>query len=120
MTQVTKQKQNKTTTANHHRGIKCSPFAALLGSDTKIGLTSSSLPHNVTMRLQSGDDLLSAISTPTATIDTPSQISDIETADQTDAGSLRNTSVGPCTPVTPFDTPRLNQPPLRGFKPHTL
>ena len=31
--------------ASHHSGIKCSSFAALLGADAKMGLTSSSLPH---------------------------------------------------------------------------
>ena len=33
--------------ASHHSRIKCSPFAALLGTDAKMGLTSSSLPHEV-------------------------------------------------------------------------
>ena len=47
--------------ASHHSGIKCSPFAALLGADAKLGLTSSSLPHEVLSKLQSEDDLLARV-----------------------------------------------------------
>ncbi|XP_041367023.1 KRAB-A domain-containing protein 2-like [Gigantopelta aegis] len=50
--------------SSHHTGIKRSPFAALFGADAKVGLTSSSLPQDVTARLQTEDDLLSAVSHP--------------------------------------------------------
>ncbi|XP_041347825.1 uncharacterized protein LOC121367580 [Gigantopelta aegis] len=47
-----------------HSGIKCSPFAALLGSGARTGLSSSSLPPEILHRLQSEDDLLAAIPMP--------------------------------------------------------
>ena len=47
--------------SSYHSGIKRSPFAALFGSDAKVGLTTSALPHDVIHRLQSEDDLLSVI-----------------------------------------------------------
>ena len=50
--------------SSHHTGIKRSPFAALFGADAKVGLTSSSLPQDVIARLQTEDDLLSAVSHP--------------------------------------------------------
>ena len=50
--------------SSHHTGIKRSPFPALFGADAKVGLTSSSLPHDVIARLQTEDDLLSAVSHP--------------------------------------------------------
>ena len=50
--------------SSHHTGIKCSPFAALFGADAKVGLASSSLPQDVIARLQTEDDLLSAVSHP--------------------------------------------------------
>ena len=43
--------------------IKRSPYEALFGSKTKVGLTSSSLLSEVIERLQSEEDLLAAIST---------------------------------------------------------
>ena len=68
--------------ASHHSGIKCSPFAALLGADAKMGLTSSSLPHEVLSKLQSEDDLLARVcqeTTPnndnSAPVSSPSEIS---------------------------------------------
>ncbi|XP_046550558.1 KRAB-A domain-containing protein 2-like [Haliotis rubra] len=42
-------------------GIKRSPHAALLGSDARTGLTSTSLPTDILQRLQSEDDLLAAL-----------------------------------------------------------
>ena len=67
--------------ASHHSGIKCSPFAALLGADAKMGLTSSSLPHEVLSKLQSEDDLLARVcqeTTPnndnSAPVSSPSEI----------------------------------------------
>ncbi|XP_041377319.1 KRAB-A domain-containing protein 2-like [Gigantopelta aegis] len=47
-----------------YSGIKCSLFAALLGSGARTGLSSSSLPPEVLHRLQSEDDLLAAIALP--------------------------------------------------------
>ena len=50
--------------SSHHTGIKRSPFADLFGAAAKVGLTSSSLPQDVIARLQTEDDLLSALSHP--------------------------------------------------------
>ena len=68
--------------ASHHSGIKCPPFAALLCADAKMGLTSSSLPHEVLSKLQSEDDLLARVcqeTTPkndnSAPVSSPSEIS---------------------------------------------
>ena len=47
-----------------HSAIKCSPFAALLGSGARTGLSSSSLSPEIIHRLQSEDDLLAAIALP--------------------------------------------------------
>ncbi|XP_041376886.1 uncharacterized protein LOC121389358 [Gigantopelta aegis] len=47
-----------------HSGIKCSPFAAQLGSGARTGLSSCSLPPEILHRLQSEDDLLAAIAMP--------------------------------------------------------
>ncbi|XP_064080656.1 KRAB-A domain-containing protein 2-like [Macrobrachium nipponense] len=38
--------------SSYHSGIRRSPFAALFGSDAKVGLTTSALPHDVIHRLQ--------------------------------------------------------------------
>ena len=50
--------------SSHHSGIRRSSFAALLGSEVKVGLTSSNLPQEVISRLQSEDDLIPEISAP--------------------------------------------------------
>ncbi|KAK3863131.1 hypothetical protein Pcinc_031073 [Petrolisthes cinctipes] len=55
-----------------HR-MPTSPFAALFGSDAKVGLTTSALPHDVIHRLQSEDDLLS-VSTDETTLVEPSAV----------------------------------------------
>ena len=44
--------------SSFHSGIKRTPFAALFGSDAKIGLTTSSLPHEIISRLEKEEDLL--------------------------------------------------------------
>lgn len=57
---------------SHHSGIKCTPFAALLGSDVKVGLSSSPLPEEVLQRLKTEEDLIAAlknVKTSAATID---------------------------------------------------
>ena len=46
-----------------HSGIQRSPYAAMFRCEAKVGLTSSSLPIELVERLQSEDDLLSALST---------------------------------------------------------
>ena len=53
-----------------HSGIQRSPFTALFGSDAKVGLTTSALPHDVIHRLQSEDDLLSVITDETTSVET--------------------------------------------------
>ncbi|XP_068206187.1 uncharacterized protein [Palaemon carinicauda] len=55
---------------SYHSGMRRSPFAALLGYNAKVGLTTSALPHDVIHRLQSKDDLLAVI-TEEATSDEP-------------------------------------------------
>ena len=47
--------------SSYHSEIKRTPFAALFGSDAKVGLTTSALPHEVICKLQSEDDLISVI-----------------------------------------------------------
>ncbi|XP_066945369.1 KRAB-A domain-containing protein 2-like [Macrobrachium rosenbergii] len=44
--------------SSFHSGIKRTPFAALFGSDAKIGLTTSSLPDEIISRLEKEEDLL--------------------------------------------------------------
>ncbi|XP_041362857.1 KRAB-A domain-containing protein 2-like [Gigantopelta aegis] len=45
-----------------HPQSQGSPYAAMFGCEAKVGLTSSSLPTEVVVRMQSEDDLISAIS----------------------------------------------------------
>jgi len=44
-----------------HSGIKRAPYSAMFGCDVKVGLTSSSLPNEIIDRMQSVDDLASAL-----------------------------------------------------------
>jgi len=48
--------------SSFNAGIKQSPYATLLGIEARIGLTSSSLPHDVIQKLQTEDDLLAILS----------------------------------------------------------
>ncbi|XP_064096387.1 KRAB-A domain-containing protein 2-like [Macrobrachium nipponense] len=57
--------------SSYHSGIRKSPFAALFGSDAKVGLTTSALPHDVIHRLQSEDDLLAVITEETTSDEPP-------------------------------------------------
>ncbi|XP_068229601.1 uncharacterized protein [Palaemon carinicauda] len=57
--------------SSYHSGIRRSPFAALFGSDAKVGLTTSALPHDVIHRLQSEDDLLAVITEETTSNEPP-------------------------------------------------
>ena len=41
----------------HHAGIHRTPYKAMFGEDTKVGLTSSNIPPEILKRLQSEDDL---------------------------------------------------------------
>ncbi|KAK6186726.1 hypothetical protein SNE40_006006 [Patella caerulea] len=60
--------------SSYHSGIKRTPFAALLGSDAKVGLTTSRLPAEIISRLQTEEDLLNTISpAPTTEPDTELQ-----------------------------------------------
>ena len=45
-----------------HSGIQRSPYTAMFGCEAKVGLTTSSLPTEIVERMQTEDDLLSAIS----------------------------------------------------------
>ena len=49
----------------YHSGINRTPYAAKFGTDPKLGLTSSSLRSEKLERLETEDDLLSVLSTPT-------------------------------------------------------
>ncbi|XP_076030430.1 uncharacterized protein LOC143018733 [Oratosquilla oratoria] len=69
--QLRKNKTKKNKKPSYHSGIKRSPFAALFGSDAKVGLTTSALPHDVIHRLQSEDDLLSVITDKTTSVEPP-------------------------------------------------
>ena len=48
--------------SSYSAGIKQSPYSALFGMEASVGLTSSSLPHEVQSKLQSEDDLLALLS----------------------------------------------------------
>jgi hypothetical protein len=47
--------------SSFNAGIKQSPYATLFGIEARIGLTSSSLPHDVIQKLQTEDDLLAIL-----------------------------------------------------------
>ncbi|KAL8599760.1 hypothetical protein ACOMHN_042524 [Nucella lapillus] len=49
---------------SYHAGIKRNPYTAMFGTETKVGLTSSSIPLEIIERLESEEDLLRAISAP--------------------------------------------------------
>ena len=66
--------------SSHHSGIRRTPFAALLGSEVKVGLTSSNLPQEVISRLQSEDDLIAEISAPAPFSDTCAETDQIATS----------------------------------------
>jgi hypothetical protein len=51
-------------------GIKQSSYATLFGIEARIGLTSSSLPHDVIQKLQTEDDLLAILSNSSTQPDT--------------------------------------------------
>ncbi|XP_066969193.1 KRAB-A domain-containing protein 2-like [Macrobrachium rosenbergii] len=51
--------------SNLHAGINHSPYKALFGCPTKIGLTSFTLPDDITERLETEDELLRLVSNPT-------------------------------------------------------
>ena len=62
---------------SHHTGIKQTPFAALLGGEAKIGLTSTSLPDEILRRLQSEDDLQGFLASSTITDARPEERDDL-------------------------------------------
>jgi len=45
-----------------HAGIKCTPYIAMFGTETKVGLASSSIPTEIIDHLESEDALLRALS----------------------------------------------------------
>lgn len=45
----------------YHDGIKRTPYKAMFGSEIKVGLKSSSLPHEVTNQLTTEEDLQEVI-----------------------------------------------------------
>lgn len=56
--------------SSFNAGIKQSPYATLFGIEARIGLTSSSLPHDVIQKLQTEDDLLAILSSSSTQPDT--------------------------------------------------
>ena len=56
--------------SSFNAGIKQSPYATLFAIEAKIGLTSSSLPHDVIQKLQTEDDLLAILSSSSTQPDT--------------------------------------------------
>ena len=67
--------------SSHHSGIKSTPFAALLGSDAKVGLTTSSLPSEILSKLQTEDDLLHVLDQQNQNDDIQSDQLSLEIAD---------------------------------------
>ena len=49
--------QNQKNSA-YHCGIKCTPYSALFGCEPKVGLSSTNLPNEVILRLESEEDLI--------------------------------------------------------------
>ena len=78
--------------SSHHSGFRRSPFAVLLGSEVKVGLTSSNLPQEVISRLQSEDDLIAAISAPTPSPDTCTQTDQTATSFSPEAAEFDDLS----------------------------
>ncbi|KAG1684037.1 KRAB-A domain-containing protein 2 [Nymphon striatum] len=88
--------------SSYHSGIKMSPFAALFGSDAKVGLTTSALSHDIIHRLQSEDDLL-AIVTDEPAAEPFSDVSVSPTVEATSATTEEPTSVEPTSdPESPL------------------
>ena len=52
---------------SYHSGIKCSPFAALFGSDAKVGLTTANLPQEILHKMLTEDDLMAIFQTSSMT-----------------------------------------------------
>ena len=47
----------------HHTGINCTPYEAMLGTKMKVGLKSSSIPHEALLDINSEKDLEKLVST---------------------------------------------------------
>jgi hypothetical protein len=56
--------------SSFNAGIKQSPYATLFGIEARIGLTSSSLPHDAIQKLQTEDELLAILSSSSTQPDT--------------------------------------------------
>ncbi|KAG1682661.1 KRAB-A domain-containing protein 2 [Nymphon striatum] len=50
--------------SSYSASIKQSPYSALFGIEAKVGLSSTSLPHDILHKLQSEDDLLNVVDSP--------------------------------------------------------
>ena len=82
----------------HHSGINRSPYAAMFGSEAKVGLTSSSLPNEVIQRLQSEEDLLTLLNNPSDNTPPPSEDSTSTNPTPTDETSLSSSPASPSQP----------------------
>ena len=85
----------------YHSGIKSTPYAALFGSEPKVGLTSSALPSEVIEHLETEDDLLAVLQATPSTTQTAAT-SDAPTPSTSDAPtpSTTPTSAPPTTPTS--------------------
>ncbi|KAK4325210.1 hypothetical protein Pmani_004170 [Petrolisthes manimaculis] len=73
--------------SSFHSGIKRTPFAALFGSDAKIGLTTSSLPDENISRLEKEEDLLNLFEEQAAMVPGISEREEILAADADPVGT---------------------------------
>ena len=76
--------------SSFNAGIKQSPYATLFGIEARIGLTSSSLPHDVIQKLQTEDDLLAILSSNSTQHSTSTRYD--STSTRNDSTSTRNNS----------------------------
>ncbi|CAM1326349.1 KRBA2 (predicted) [Pycnogonum litorale] len=84
--------------SSFHCGIQRSPYAAMFGCEAKVGLTSSSLPTGVVERMQSEDDLVSALSNlPTI----PEQLQEPGSSANQEPGLSASQEPGPSTSQEP-------------------
>ena len=101
----------------YHAGIKQTPYKAMFGEDPRIGLTSSSLPHEILERLQTEDDLLALHQpSPTANLESASVEASVLPSASNEPRSLPSaTSVPPS--ATTQHQPATIEPPAATSEP---
>ena len=90
--------------AAYHAGIKSTPYAALFGSEPKVGLTSTALPHEVIEQLETEDDLLAVLQAPPSTSATPTEPTSAAPTQSTSAPPTQLTSPMQPQPTSPTPT----------------